>query len=814
MIRTYPTQHVYRIVSSRRATSHQQQFRDLLVKFSLLPSMLLPFTLVLVALAGAHPQALAQSEASENGSKTDLAEGEITFADRVREIIDGAIAERKMPGCVLAVGNSQGDLFVQSYGHKRVEPTTEPMAIDTVFDMASITKPVATATAIMKLIEEGRLRRNDTVASFFPSFASNEKKKITVEDLLLHTSGLIPDNAMSDYADGPEIAWQKICELKLSAPIGSAFKYSDVNFIVLGKIVEHLSGQTLDAYTRDAIFNPLGMNETGFNPSPELRARAAPTEKREGEWIQGTVHDPRAYALGGIAGHAGLFSTARDMAIYARMMLHRGHLPTAQARTLASPTVKTMTAAYRVPSGFRGLGWDKQTGFSTNRGDLLSHSAFGHGGFTGTVLWIDPELDLYFIFLSNRVHPTGDGSVNGLAGRIANLAAATYGNAEQRSPRLKTVLTGIDRLEGENFCSLQGSNIGVITNHTGRNATGISTAELLSRAPGLQLRALFSPEHGFEGILDTAKINDVTDAKTGLKIYSLYGETRRPTLEMLEGIDTLVFDIQDIGTRFYTYISTLGEAMRAAAEHKRRFVVLDRPNPINGTDVHGPMLDLGRESFVGYHQLPVQHGMTAGELAKMFQAEFELDLDLTVIPCQGWTRDTQWDRTGLTWLNPSPNMRSLTQAILYPGVGLLEMTNISVGRGTDTPFEIIGAPWMDGRALAAAMNANAIAGVTFTPVEFTPSSSKHANTKCQGIQIAITDRKVFRSVPMGLALAKSLRALHRDTWDTRNLDRLLVNKGVCDALIDGSLSIPEDPRIHSGVREFLERRQKYLLYHE
>lgn len=773
----------------------------------LLPAMLLPFIVGCVALAGACPQVAAQTDASHTGPR-------MAFADQVRGIIASAIAERKMPGCVLAVGNSQGDLFVEAYGNKRMEPTEEPMTIDTVFDMASITKPVATATAIMKLLEQGRLRRNDTVSSFFPSFASNDKQKITIQDLLLHTSGLIPDNAMSDYADGPEIAWQRICDLKLSAPIGTAFKYSDVNFIVLGKIVEHVSGQTLDAFAREAIFTPLGMLETGFNPSPELRARAAPTEKRDGEWIQGQVHDPRAHALGGVAGHAGLFSTARDMAIYARMMLHQGQHPTISTRTLASPTVRSMTAAYRVPTGFRGLGWDKQTGFSTNRGDLLSPSAFGHGGFTGTVLWIDPELDLYFIFLSNRVHPSGDGSVNGLAGRIANLVAATFGNADKRSPRLEQVITGIDALEGENFRSLHGSNIGVITNHTGRNANGSSTAEILSRAPGVQLKALFSPEHGFEGILDTAKIQDATDAKTGLRIYSLYGETRRPTPEMLDGIDTLVFDIQDIGTRFYTYISTLGEAMRAAAEHKRRFVVLDRPNPINGIDVHGPMLDPGRESFVGYHRIPVQHGMTAGEIAKMFQAEFQLDLDLVVIPCQGWTRGTQWDRTGLTWVNPSPNMRSLTQAVLYPGVGLLEMTNISVGRGTDTPFEIMGAPWMDGPALAAAMNAQAIAGVTFTPVEFTPTSSKHANTKCQGVQIAITNREVFRSVPMGLALAKTLRLLHPDTWDTRNLDRLLGNKAVHDALLDGTLAIPEDPRIHLGLREFLERRQKFLIYPE
>jgi len=384
---------------------------------------------VLAWLAGTTPHCHGQSEISAIGDAQSV------FAVKAREIIESAIADRKMPGCVLAVGNRNGDLFVQGYGNKRVEPTNEPMNVETVFDMASITKPVATATAIMKLIEDDRLRLNDTVSTFFPLFAAHDKQNITVQDLLLHTSGLIPDNAMSDYTDGPEIAWQRICELKLIAPTGSAFKYSDVNFIVLGKLVEKISGLSLDAFTQESIFKPLGMSETGFNPGPELRARAAPTEKRDGEWIQGEVHDPRAHALGGVAGHAGLFSTAKDMAIYARMMLHQGYLPTAPARVLESPTVMSMTSTYSVPSGIRGLGWDKQTGFSSNRGDKLSQSAFGHGGFTGTVLWIDPELDLYFIFLSNRVHPTGDGSVNGLAGKIANLVAETYGNLDRRSPQ-------------------------------------------------------------------------------------------------------------------------------------------------------------------------------------------------------------------------------------------------------------------------------------------------------------------------------------------------------------------------------------------
>ncbi|HUP81928.1 MAG TPA: exo-beta-N-acetylmuramidase NamZ domain-containing protein, partial [Pirellula sp.] len=535
---------------------------------------------------------------------------------------------------------------------------------------------------------------------------------------------------------GPEKAWERICELKLVAPIGSAFKYSDVNFIVLGKIVEHISGKRLKEYTQDEIFTPLEMKQTGFLPATELQSKCAPTEQREGHWMQGEVHDPRAYALGGIAGHAGLFSTADNIAIYSQMMLHEGVRNVAKgvvpARILSPVTVATMTRAYTVPGGLRGLGWDSRTAFSSNRGDLLSPSAFGHGGFTGNVLWIDPELDLFFVFLSNRVHPNGKGSVNQLAGKIANVVATSVtksDSVEKHSPR--SVLTGLDVLEANSFRELAGQRVGLITNHTGRNHAGQSAVNLFKNAANVKLKALFSPEHGFEGKLDIAKVSDSEDKATGVKIFSLYGETRRPTAEMLADIDTVVFDIQDIGTRFYTYISTMGEAMIAAAEHHRRFVVLDRPNPINGIDVVGPMLDPNSESFVGFHRLPVRHGMTIGELARMFKQELKLELDLQVIACEGWQRSDYWDKTGLTWVNPSPNMRSLTEALLYPGVGLIETTNVSVGRGTDTPFEVVGAPWIDGRKLAKQLNERQLPGVTFVPIEFTPTSTKFTNEACK-----------------------------------------------------------------------------------
>lgn len=764
----------------------------------------------------------------------------------IEPLIEAGIADGNLPGCVVCIGRHGRIAWLKAYGAKQVLPDVVPMTTDTLFDMASITKPVATATSIMVLIERGQLALSDKVITFLPDFGVHGKDVITIRDLLIHQSGLLPDNALKDYLDGPELALQRICELKLQNPVGAKFVYSDVNFILLGEIVKRVTGQDVNQFSREAIFGPLGMTETGYLPDETLRARAAPTEQRNGTWMRGEVHDPRAYELGGVAGHAGLFSTAEDLAVYAQMMLGDGAY---DGRRILSPrTVAMMTRGEKVSSGIRGLGWDKWTGYSINRGALLSDAAFGHGGFTGTVLWIDPELDLFFIFLSNRVHPDGKGLVNPLAGRILSVVAASVqpnvqlspgGDGTQSAPStvadgtrsvpatgangtrsvtatqvtaIGEVLTGIDVLRQENFRRLAGQKVGLITNHTGRARDGKSTVELLHQADGVELTALFSPEHGFAGALDVAKIGDTEDAATGLKVYSLYGETRRPTAAMLANVDTLVFDIQDIGARFYTYVSTMGEAMRAAAEHKKRFVVLDRPNPINGVDVAGPVQDEGKESFVGYHTLPVRHGMTTGELALLFKDEFKLDLELEIIECAGWRRADYWDATGLTWVNPSPNMRSLTEALLYPGIGLLEYTNLSVGRGTDTPFEVIGAPWLDGQKLAAALQAQRLPGVTFIPIEFTPASSKFAHERCGGINIAITDRAVFEPLRTGLAVALQLRTTHPDTWETKHYARLLGNDATFNAVVDARPLADVLQLTQQGLNEFARRRARHLLY--
>ena len=743
---------------------------------------------------------------------------------RIDALVAQGLAEKRMPGCVVCVGRHGKIVLLKAYGNKQLKPSEVPMTTDTVFDMASITKPVATATSIMLLVERGQLKLGQRVADLIPEFAANEKGEITIFDLLTHQSGLLPDNALADYQDGREEALKKICALKLQAPLGTRFIYSDVNFILLGEIVRLASGKSVHEFSRENVFQPLGMKETGYLPAEELRKRAAPTEERDGRWMQGEVHDPRAFKLDGVAGHAGLFSTAEDLAIYAQMMLGRGEY--GGVRILSPLTVAAMTRGYRLAAGsrstmegvpanppayFRGLGWDKRTGYSINRGELLSDAAFGHGGFTGTVLWIDPELDLFFIFLSNRVHPDGKGLVNPLAGRIATVAAAAIRDVEKRTAA-GTVLTGIDVLKRDGFKQLAGRKLGLITNHTGKSREGETTIKLLHEAPNVELRALFSPEHGFEGKLDVSKIGDTRDAATGLKVFSLYGETRKPTPEMLAGIDTLVFDIQDIGARFYTYTSTMGEALKACAEHGKRFVVLDRPNPIGGTKVAGPMLDAGKESFVGFHKLPVRHGMTIGELARLFQEELKLQVDLQVIQCEGWKRADSFDATGLTWVNPSPNMRSLTQAFLYPGIGLLETTNLSVGRGTDTPFEVIGAPWLDGQKLATELAARGIPGVGFVPIEFTPTSSKFANQKCGGVNILITDRSRFEPLRTGFEIAAQLRKLYPDKWEAKGYDRLLGNEKTLQALLEGKPAEELEAVSRVGVAEFVRSRSRVLIY--
>jgi uncharacterized protein YbbC (DUF1343 family) len=723
--------------------------------------------------------------------------------------IDGQVARTlragQMPGCVIAIGRHGKIDFFKAYGKRQLEPSPKEVTTDTLFDMASVTKPVATATSIALLVERGKLSYDDPVAKYLPDFAAKGKDKVTIRQLLLHQGGLIPDNSIDDFADGPARAWTRIFALPLQYTPGEDFAYSDVGYMVLGKVVEAASGEKLDRFARENFYAPLGMTETGYLPGEELRRRAAPTERRGDHWMQGEVHDPRAFALGGVAGHAGLFSTAADLAVFAQMLLGRGEY--AGVRVLAPSSVRAMTEPWPGPHGWRCLGWDARSTYSSNRGRTMSPRAFGHGGFTGTGLWIDPELDLFVIFLSNRVHPNGKGNVNSLIGRVGTIAADAVTETKPRQ-----VATGIDVLEAEGFAPLRGRRVGLITNQSGLDRRGTRTIDLLHRSEGVHLVAIFSPEHGPRGELERHGIADGRDGPTGLPIYSLYGKTLRPTDAMLRGIDTLVYDIQDVGVRFYTYTTTLGYCMEEAARRGIRFVVLDRPDPIGGLVVEGPMLDAGRESFVAYDRRPVRHGMTVGELAMLYRDERKMHFDLAVVRMEGWRRGDLFDATGLKWTNPSPNIRSLNEALLYPGTGLLEPTNVSVGRGTATPFEVFGAPWLDAAGLQKALAAAKLPGVEFRAADFTPDTSNFSGKECHGIRITITDRAAFDPLPTGLEIARQLAMRQADQWKADAYIGLLGNRKVLEAVRDGK-SVEQIEAIYQPeLDRFIKQREKYLLY--
>ncbi len=374
------------------------------------------------------------------------------------------------------------------------------------------------------------------------------------------------------------------------------------------------------------------------------------------------------------------------------------------------------------------------------------------------------------------------------------------------------ILTGIDVLVRDKFAALTGSRVGLVTNHTGLTSAGQPTIDTLFHAPGFQLTALFGPEHGIRGDFDQPMVADSVDSQTGLPVYSLYGARVQPAAEQLENVDTLVFDIQDIGCRFYTYLSTLLNILEAADTHGKRVLVLDRPNPIVGAHAEGPLADSDKLAFVACHPIPVRHGLTLGELARLLHAEKQLPCPLEIVPCEGWKRGDWYDATGLLWNNPSPNMRRLPAAVLYPGVGLLEFTNVSVGRGTDTPFEIFGAPYINAAAFASALNDEHLPGVRFVPVEFTPSASVFAGEKCGGIQILVTDRDALDAVRVGLTLALTLHRVCRNIWQPEKLMTLLVNQAAYDGLVAGKSYATIAAGWAEDLVGFERRAEKYRLY--
>jgi SSS family transporter len=766
-------------------------------------------------------------------------DGEFRQIDR---IVEAGIAAKKFPGAVVIAGHDGQIIFHKAYGSSSLIPAPETMTEDTIFDLASLTKVLATAPAVMQLYEQGRFRLNDPVAEYLPEFAANGKEDITIRQLLTHYSGLPPDVSLDDPWEGKAEGLRRAFNSTPVTAPGVQFRYSDINFIVLGALVEKLSGLTLDQYQKRYLAEPLGVEHMQFLPPESWRGRIAPTQFDQGVMLRGVVHDPTSRRMGGVAGHAGLFSTAGDVAVYAQNLLDRlagrpSHFPLSQL------TLQKMTTPAQPATGtaLRGLGWDIESPYSSNRGELFPVGSFGHTGFTGTSLWIDQTSDTYVVFMSNAVYPNGSTSINAIRGGVASeiarwvkvhpdngsmVAKITGYNesiaGERRwQARNGNVTNGIDVLEETQFAPLAALaqkhggklRVGLLTNQTGLDAQGRRTIDILAAAPSLQLKVIFSPEHGIQGTLDKQGIEDTKDASTGLPVISLFGKQLRPSSDTLRSLDAVLIDIQDAGVRFYTYETAVRYFLEAAGQTGTDIVVLDRPDPVTGEFVQGPLSDSGSESYVNVAPIPVRHGMTLGELAQYFNGEYKMHAALTVVAMKGWQRGDWFDSTGLVWTNPSPNLRSLRAAILYPGVGLIETTNISVGRGTDTPFEYVGAPWIDGPALARVLNARFLPGVRFVPVEFTPKPPyPYADQVCHGIELIVTDRTVLDSPELGLEIAFAIHKVSGDKFQLNKIDRLLANKGVLDGLLAGRDPQRLAEEWRQQVNDFEARRKAYLLY--
>lgn len=762
---------------------------------------------------------------------------------RLDDVLAAAMAEGEVPGAVVLVGRHGKVAFRKAYGRRSVVPSVEPMTVDTAFDLASLTKPIATASSVMTLVEAGRVRLGDPVVRYLPEFGAGggERERVTVEQLLTHRSGLVADDPMDLYVGTAAEIWARKHLTRLSVPPGRRFVYSDAGYEVLGELVRAVTGEPFDVYARRAVFEPLGMTETEFRPIGKGGRlpvnRIAPTERHGGTLLRGEVHDPRARALGGVAGHAGLFGTADDLARYARAVLGNGE------GWLSPAGVAAMTRIRDYGDGdLRALGWDVETRYASSRGDLFPLGSWGHTGWTGTSIWLDPETTVFVVLLSARNHPDGSGNAIPLRARVANVVAAAVTDASPRELRLASerlaplaarpafplarekapppalpfdVRAGVDVLESSGFAAVKGKRVALLTNATGLTRDGRTTASVLlsekAKAAGVKLVRLFSPEHGIAAALDE-KVPDGVDPQTGLPVVSLYGETRRPAPADLARLDAVVVDLQDAGVRFYTYLTTLGYVMEECAKAKVGVVVLDRPNPIGGEVVEGPPADADRLSFTAVHTLPVRSGMTIGETARMLNEERGIDAALTVVALRGWKRSLWYDETGLPWVNPSPNLRSVTQAALYPGVALLEFTNLSVGRGTDAPFELLGAPWIDAERLARTLNVRGIPGVRFAPVAFTPASSRYAGETCRGLRMAVTDRAALRPVALGLEIATALRDLHGADWKRDRLGDLLASAAALARFERGETASQVVAGWAAEQMDFERRRAGYLMY--
>lgn len=751
------------------------------------------------------------------------------IALQIEQAVLDAVDQGHTPGAAVAIGSSEHLWFSAAYGDLERGQGARRVSHQTIYDLSSLTKPLVTAFALAQLVEQKKVSYDDPVAKHLPCFASGadsaDKSSVTVAHLLLHTSGLPPVIAKSAYeGKSREAALNTICRAKLTARPGGVFRYSDIGYVILGALVEKLSGEPLERYFRSHIATPLGLETTRFGPLPKelIDACVAPTEYTEHRGdtralICGQTHDPVAWRLGGVAGNAGLFSTAPDLSRYAQTLLRMARGTAGPDAPLSKAGFAAMITPRLVPGGRRNYGWDVETGYSKQRAEGFSDQAFGHSGFAGTSLWLDPVHDLFVLFLSNRVYPDGKGEVRPLQRRIAELALEARSRVFREDDR--GVLAGIDVLESQDFALLAGSRVGLITNNAARTRDGRRTIDALVAA-GVSLVRLFSPEHGLSAQRE-GKIADTVDARSGTPVVSLFGENKQPRSDAFANLDVVLFDLQDVGVRFYTYQATMRRAMEAAAQQGVRFVVLDRPNPLGAARVLGPTLDAHNQgTFINHYPLPLAHGMTMGELSKLFSQELKLTGSFDTVPLQGWSRTMTFTETQLPWFAPSPNLPDVATVQLYPAVALVEGTAVSVGRGTEVPFQVIGAPTFDARAFIATFDEAKLSGIRLDVTRFTPGSGRHRKRRCDGVRLHVEDTTAIDIRRLGYALVVAL-ARTQPHVDPQRIEKMIGDQVVSKLLLERATDLSVADVIEQAIRKsddglsvFRTQRKSALLYSE
>ncbi|MEM9595743.1 MAG: glycoside hydrolase family 3 N-terminal domain-containing protein [Acidobacteriota bacterium] len=749
----------------------------------------------------------------------DAAEDPMAEVDR---LLEGFVAEGAFPGAVLAVGHRGRLVHHRAYGRLSYDDGAPAVEVETRYDLASLTKVIATTTMAMILVDEGRLDLDLPVRAVLPRFEGPGKEAVTVRHLLTHASGVDWWAPLYEELEGKDAYLERIQAMDLVAEPGTVTRYSDLGVMLLGEVLERVAGEPLDAFVERRVFGPLGMGATGFLPNRALWSAIAPTERDpwRGRVLQGEVHDENAHALGGVAPHAGLFGTAGDLSRFAQMLLWGGAYD--HHRLVSRPTVEAFTSRAGVVEGSdRALGWDTRSATGSSAGGLFSPDSFGHTGFTGTSMWIDPKRELFVVLLTNRVHPTRENRrIRQVRPAVHDAVVRALGLVEKQAGQVEV---GLDRLasgDADVLAQLEGRRLGLVAHAASLTADGRHAIDVL-RGLGLDLVRLFGPEHGLRGRAAAGEsVDDGVDPRSGLPVVSLYGARRAPSPEDLADLDALVFDLQGAGVRFYTYVSTLLLCLDAAAEAGLPLVVLDRPNPLGGERIEGPVSaprDEVAASFLNMAPGPLVHGLTLGEMARYANARRERPVELRVVPMGGWRRSMTWFDTGLPWTAPSPNLRSPEAALVYPGVAFLEATNVSEGRGTEAPFLRVGAPWLDGAA-----DPPTVPGVELTPTRFEPKSSpaapspKHLWRTCDGWRLNVTDPKQVEPYRLGLTLLKALSTHPEFTWRDRGeaLTRLLGTPAVLEALERGD---PVDDVVAADVpghREWREARRSSLLYPE